>query len=287
MVMGVMLPVFIGFAALSTDTSWMEMAKSQTQDVADSAAHAALVELRRTGSTSRATAVAKYLVERNAVGEGHGDLADIRFGGWRRGDTSIDESAPRPNATEVTISREDDNALPLYFAKIWNRDDVELRSSAVSAARSLHVVLVMDITGSFRFDIHYARDGAVAFAEVLHDTAGEDDRLGMVTFFYRYAHVWTEMTEIHDTVRYDPLYDQWKDLTWCNSDVDWFGPSWPGRPWSAWPGSGWHNTAPQMPGWHTARVAQACKPCWACGACSQRSVTDTLTCFCVSRQGQS
>ena len=49
MIYGIMLPIFIGFTALSVDTSWQRISQSQAQDVADAAAYAALVQLRQTG----------------------------------------------------------------------------------------------------------------------------------------------------------------------------------------------------------------------------------------------
>ena len=40
MIYGIMLPIFIGFTALSVDTSWQRISQSQAQDVADAAAYA-------------------------------------------------------------------------------------------------------------------------------------------------------------------------------------------------------------------------------------------------------
>ena len=125
-ILGLVLPVFLGFTALSVDQSWIRIAQSQSQDVADAAAHAALVELRRTGDTSAAEAVAVSMIGRNQVGEAHGEMISVEFGGWNRGGAEMTAS-DKPNAVRVDVGRTGENELPLYFARIWNRDSAAVQ----------------------------------------------------------------------------------------------------------------------------------------------------------------
>ena len=245
-ILGLLLPVSVGLAALSVDISWMRLAESQSQDVADAAAHAALIQLRRTGSTASARAVADVVTGRNTIGEQSGRITDVEFGGWTRDDGAFVPS-DRPNAVRVRVGREGSEALPLHFAPIFGRTEAEVSSGATAAARSLHVVLVMDITGSFRNDIHHARDGAVTFLDTLSTRRGDDDHVGMVTFFNRYGHRWTPMIELADEGALGTVELQWASLTWCHSEIDWDGPASPPKPWKSWGGLSWRNNSPQMP----------------------------------------
>ncbi len=244
-ILGLVLPVFLGFTALSVDQSWIRIAQSQSQDVADAAAHAALVELRRTGDTSAAEAVAVSMIGRNQVGEAHGEMISVEFGGWNRGGAEMTAS-DKPNAVRVDVGRTGENELPLYFARIWNRDSAAVQGSATAASRSLHAVVVMDITASFRFDIHWARDGAVSFLDIVHDTASPDDRVGMVTFFSKYAHVWTEPFDLYDETEYATARAQWSTLTWGSTAHDYYGPETPAYPFYYY-GADYYNDASQMP----------------------------------------
>lgn len=247
MMIGVALPVFIGFIALSVDAAWIQMANSQSQDVADAAAHAALIEYRRTGSTTDAQTAAQQIVDFNAIGESNGDLLDVRFGEWSRGGAfKLDGEVT--NAVEVDVGRVADNPLPLFFAKMLGRNEAEVSASATTASRSLHAVLVMDITASFRYDIHFARDGAVSFLDIIHDSSTVDDRVGMTTFFSRYSHVWTPMVDVNPSADYNTTRAQWSTFTWGHTaHDDWDGDYIEDHPNMGYYGETYYNDSPQMP----------------------------------------
>jgi len=210
--LGFLLPVFLGFAALSVDTSWVRMAESQAQDVADASAHAALIELRRTGSTTNAEAAAKTIRDRNRVANESAQVTEIAFGNWERGG-AFAESTVRPNAVSTTVGRyEKKDGVDLLFARIWGRDEASVEASAVAASRSLHVVLVMDITGSFSGEIAEAAGAAVAFLNILEDSHGKYDKVGMATFYYIYGHERTPLTLLDDTTAISDIRDDWQAI---------------------------------------------------------------------------
>jgi hypothetical protein len=217
--LGFLLPVAVGFAALAVDTSWLRLAESQSQDVADAAAHAALVELRHTGSTARARSAAEMIIDENRIGGAHGTMGAMEFGFWDRETGQFDTSVLRPNAVHVHVGRYEARPLDLHFAKIWDRNTAVVDAAATAATRSLHVVLVMDVTGSFWAEIHHARDAAIAFLEVLEDTHGEDDMIGMSIYTYKFAWEWTPMFFLSDPGDVALAKAQWAQLNVASKDV--------------------------------------------------------------------
>jgi Flp pilus assembly protein TadG len=211
-VLGFLLPISIGLAALSVDTSWMRLSESQAQDVADAAAHAALIELRRTGSTSSARSAAEKVIAQNYVGEANGDLGDIEFGQWDRDSGGFDTSVSRPNAVRVGVGRYEDNPLNLHFATIWGKNSVEVGGRSTAATRSLNVVLVMDVTGSFSAEIGQARAAARAFLDILEDTHGKYDTIGMSIYSRNFGYEWTPPFELDDPAKLAAAKTQWGTL---------------------------------------------------------------------------
>lgn len=210
--LGFLLPVTIGFAALAVDTSWIRLADGQAQDVADAASHAALIELRRTGDTTAAADAADAIIERNIVGGNHATRGGIDFGFWDRASDTWDDTAPRPNAVRVEVGRYADDPVQLTFARIWGRDTATVEAGATTATRSLHVVLVMDITGSFHAEIHHAREAALRFMDILEDTHGQDDKIGMATFYYVYGHERSPLTFFEDASAMATMRADWETL---------------------------------------------------------------------------
>ncbi|MFT7519039.1 MAG: Flp pilus assembly protein TadG [Kiritimatiellia bacterium] len=210
-VLGFLLPVAVGFAALSVDVSYIRLAESQTQDAVDAAAHGALIELRLTGDKALAEAVAKELLAINQVADGHSELGTIEFGIWDP-DTGDFEISDPPNAVRVTNNRKGDNAVKTQFAKIWNINKAEMDSTATSTSRSVQIVLVMDITGSFKYDIKHARAASLKFLSIIDKSHGPDDMIGMVVFSGPRGYEWTPMFKFDDRVQYNAAETQWATL---------------------------------------------------------------------------
>ncbi len=212
--MGLAIGTILGFGALATDITLVRLAQNQTQDVADAASQAALVQLRRTGDIDRAEAVAAAVVARNNIVEAPGTLVSLDWGVWDATtltfDTTVDP-ADGANAVTAVVSREGAEAVPSVLGGFFGVDSYDTRRSSTSAMRSLEALLVMDITASWdQDDFFKARDAALAFLDELNSAHGEDDVIGMTVFHSRYGWEWTPFTEIG--TGYAAIRDQWEDL---------------------------------------------------------------------------
>ncbi|MFT6142722.1 MAG: hypothetical protein ACJAZO_003086 [Myxococcota bacterium] len=210
------IPVVLGFGALAVDTSFIRLSQSQTQDVADAASQAALVELRRTGSTALAREAALAVVDLNIIAGAAGTLKDLEFGVWDEdGSSDGDRLLPAddPNAVRATVAREGGQAIPLFLAKIWGYNSFTVERNATSASRKLQVVLVMDITNSWsprNFD--NARIAAMEFFDTIADSHGPDDQIGMSLFSNRFGWEFTPLTGFDDDATVASMRADWDGL---------------------------------------------------------------------------
>jgi Flp pilus assembly protein TadG len=198
-----MIPVILGFGALAVDVSFMRLVQSQTQDVADAASQAALLVLRRTGGNQAAAeAAAAQVVGLNVIGGAPGDIADIQFGEW---DSNL--ATPvfvptnvRPNAVRVQVARSDENAAPLFLARIWGYEAFDTVRSATSASREMHVVLSIDITSSWSAaNFSNAQAAALRFYDTLAGAHGPDDMFGINVWLNRWGYEWMPLFELSNT----------------------------------------------------------------------------------------
>lgn len=208
-VLALTLPVLMGFGALAVDISYMRLAKSQSQDVADAASQAALFALRQSGDQDTARAAATAVVSRNTIVGEAGTLTEIDFGTWSNSDRSFTADDSTPNAVRVTVERAD---AGLFLARIFGRETFSVGSTATSASRDLQVILVMDITGSWDWDdFVHSRDGALAFFDIMSTTYGPYDQIGMTLFLNRYGYEYTPMTLMSSAVS-GSVRDDWEEL---------------------------------------------------------------------------
>lgn len=202
----VMIVALLGFGALAIDVSWVRLAQSQAQDVADAASQAALIQLRRSGSAFEAAQAAEKVVARNTVAGEPPLLLDFEIGTWE--DDDFTGSAIERNAVRVQVGRTVDMLLGPLFG--WF--DADVSAEAISAARTLHVVLVMDITNSWcQQNFFKARDAAVRFFDVISGAHGPNDMIGMAVFTGRYGVEHTPMRMVGDAVL-DGTRDDWAQL---------------------------------------------------------------------------
>lgn len=152
----VMLIMILAFVALSVDIGYIALSKSELQNAADSAAHAAVQELAKAKSiiqapSKQAEAVrdsAKYFAELNCPDQGNVLVnKDTVIGRWDFESRTFAETNMDPNAVQVTVwrSASHGNALPLFFAPAIGRDSVEVSATAIAALPA------PDPAGSFRF----------------------------------------------------------------------------------------------------------------------------------------
>ena len=210
------IPVVLGFGALAVDTSFIRLAQSQTQDVADAASQAALLELRRTGSTALAHEAAQSVVDLNIIAGGVGTLKNLEFGAWdENGDPEGDRllTAEIPNAVRATVARDGSRAIPLFLAKIWGYNSFTVERDATSASRKLQVVLVMDITNSWspsNFD--NARIASLEFFDIINESHGPEDLMGMTLFSNRFGWEYTPLTGFSSAAAVSDMRADWVGL---------------------------------------------------------------------------
>jgi len=199
-------------AALAVDLSWMRLARTECQAVADAAANAALIELRRTGDPTAATAAAEEFVSRNVVGSSPPELLDLEFGRWDENHHTLLAEDTCPHAVRAVVGRPSSNPLSLYFTGFVGPDTFTVSGESVAATRSMQVVLVMDITGSFASDIGSARTAALQFLDLLEATHGQYDMVGMSLFYNRFGIEYTPLEYLDDEMYSDTARDAWGRL---------------------------------------------------------------------------
>lgn len=148
-----MLMIVIGFAAFTVDFGMVTLTKAQMQSAADSAAHAATLEVARSFgpggelTLDQAEEIARQraveMVSRFRTGDVNSTVADevrdVRVGrrSWNEASQAwVEEWGASPyNMVEVTVRRTaaDTTALPMTFARVLGRDSFELTTSSVSA----------------------------------------------------------------------------------------------------------------------------------------------------------
>ncbi len=185
-----LIPITFGFCALSVDLSYMQFTKMQLQHVADAASHAALVRYRSTQSVTLADAAAQSMVEANFVGNGHADLDKVEYGRFEDGNFSLDSVVI--NSARAYVSREEDNAIDLFFAPLLavldpSGDNAGLHTFepttwAITSGRTREICIAQDITGSFQDDIGFARQADLAFLDYLNEQPYPGDRISMSLF---------------------------------------------------------------------------------------------------------
>ena len=84
-VLALCFTVLMSFAALAVDGAWIRQARQMAQNAADASAHAATVELRRSGSTTDAMSAARAVAALNVVGKTTIDRDQLLRGVWRLG----------------------------------------------------------------------------------------------------------------------------------------------------------------------------------------------------------
>ena len=207
------VPMVFGFGALAVDVSWLKMAQLQSQDLADAATQAALITLRQTGDTDEATLAAQEVVARNSIAGGEATLLEIEYGGWDEANRAFAPSLDGPNAVRAKVGRTDADGVPFLLARIWGYEKADVVGSSVSAARALHVILAIDITNSWDLrNFDHARNASLTFLDVLTESYGEDDRIGMVVFTGRYGVEHTPMTLVSEAAATGTVETQWNNL---------------------------------------------------------------------------
>lgn len=197
-----MITTILGFGALAIDVTWMRLTQAQAQGVADAAAQAALLELRRTGSIADARRAAAAVATLNRIGHEEAEIASLEFGTWEIDETGAGTLIPTndsPNAVRAEVTPIDERTMPYYLAPILGFDRFSVRARATAAGRRLTLVVVQDSTHSWsQEDYGNSRGALLDLLDTLENSHGNEDRVGLVTFNWRYAYEYTPLTKVTD-----------------------------------------------------------------------------------------
>lgn len=206
----------LGFGALAIDISYMRMAQSQSQDVADAASQAALLILRRTGDRTEAAEAAQKVAALNEVAGRTAKIQSLEFGVWDQGDSvtgTFTVTTGRANAVRVVAGPGGGTPLASLLGGIFGLHSFEVRASSTSALRNLQVILAMDITNSWNpNNFQFARQAAVQFLDTMRSGYGPRDKIGMTVFTNRYGWEFTKLTQLNDGAKVDAVRIAWSDM---------------------------------------------------------------------------
>lgn len=211
-IMGFSLTTMLGFAAIAVDWGRVVLANAEAQHVADSAAEAAIMALKSTGSETEAQQVAERIVAMNPIGGGVGTITAFDVGEWDNSARTWDSTGS--NGVRIEVGRVGANGIDLPLSGYFGWESADVRRGATAATQNLQVVLVMDVTGSWDQDNFYkARTAAVTFLDRIHAVHGSDDIIGMVTFFQRFGYEYTPFTNVEASASDNALVrDKWAAL---------------------------------------------------------------------------
>ncbi len=175
------------FAALAIDLTYVRTTQFELHNAADAAAHAALVELRRSGDESSATALGQEVAELNAAAGEHVTIDDVAFsyGEWDYASSTFTAGSAVTNAVRVRADRnasQADGPIALLLGPLFNQDSVGASAAAVGAFRSRDVMVTLDVTGSFLQEMDDAVAAVVGFLDEMNTRRLPNDRIGLNTF---------------------------------------------------------------------------------------------------------
>lgn len=210
----------LGFGAIGIDWFRVRVADTQAQNVADAAALAALVEFRYTGNTGDAETAADTIAELNYIAEQQGGM-DLSYdwGKWEWGSPRdsawVSGQAPY-NGVRVTTSRTEDAAsgeVQLWLAPALGYPTSEVWGTGTAAMRYREIMLVLDVTGSFRNEWGDAKVAVETFLDTIEETAMPGDKIGLVTF--------VADAEVHTPLQlllgnYPSISSDWNALSTCH-----------------------------------------------------------------------
>lgn len=211
-IMALSMTVIMLFAALAIDVSYMRTTEFELHNAADAAAHAALVDMRLGFSEADATDRALQIAARNtAAGTAVTvDPVDVEFGQWDYSLKAFSPGLEPPNSVRVTANRLNgslDGPINLLIGPFVGRPTAQATASATGAYRSRDIVIVQDITGSFKEEMDDAAAADVAFLKYMNDHAIPNDQIGMVVFAGT-ATVFSSLTDI--STGYESLLTKWE-----------------------------------------------------------------------------
>ena len=174
----VLIPVLLGFAALSVDVSFIFDLAQHTQHTADAGALAGATALQDELAAEYYDR-AIVAVAKNQLSRGFQSLDDqiIELGRWNSVDQVFspmgDDEAEQANAVRVTAARQ---RVPLFFARLLGKHTVDISRPAVAAIQfpcgGIWGLEEVKVPGSVETDSYISNDG-----EYTEATAGNNGDL--------------------------------------------------------------------------------------------------------------
>lgn len=177
----------LAFAGLAIDWTYVRTTEFELKNAADAAAHAALLELRRSGDVSAARELAIDIAALNTAGGKSVTLTDesIAFGQWSYGDNSFTEAGSRVNGVRVRAGRVEgsaDGPVKLFIGPLFGYNGAAVAETAVGAYRSRDIMISVDISTSMIEEMNDAVKAMSGFASNMELRALPNDRVGLNVF---------------------------------------------------------------------------------------------------------
>ncbi len=198
------LAVVIGFAALAVDVGHILTSHVQLQAITDAATMAGGSGLPLGLAEARARAI-DYAGKNTVNGQPVTlNQSDIQFGNWdtaTRTFTPVAGSvvADPPDAIRISteLSAQRGNSVSHFFARIFNADSSDIRTSSVAFFQARDIVLVLDLSGSMNDD-----------SELRHI-----DRMGQLQVEANLHQIWTQLgAPVYGTMQFQPMFVPSDDL---------------------------------------------------------------------------
>lgn len=174
--------VMVAMLALALDVGFMSSVRSDMQAAADAGALAGAGELAN-GQQAAEVAARSYVMANASTRPGVTDddiATNISVGHWDRGQRSFTKDLQPLNAVQVVADR---NNAPMFFGKMFNQHDFDMRASAIATFQPRDIMLVLDYSGSMRDHnkIGALKDAVAAFISVLQQSQS-NDRVGFSVY---------------------------------------------------------------------------------------------------------
>lgn len=144
-----LLVALIGMVAFAVDVGYVNLTKTELQTAADASALAASAVLNQDAETIR-TVAQNYAGKHKSGGQTVSlGTSDVEFGVWDSTAGTFTPITAGGNAVRITARR---IAAPLFFARVFGRNNFDTTASAVGMANPRDIVFVVDLSGSMNDD---------------------------------------------------------------------------------------------------------------------------------------
>ncbi len=187
---GASLVVLLGFAALTIDVGYIYAVRADLQNTADAASLAAASALPGDPVEARRRAL-EYVGRQYNMARPDVRDSDVVLGRWDKDAEKFivlngsDEFSADAARVTAQMSEERNNPLGLFIAGIFGKQHTDVSASATATfgtGEPWNVVIVQDVTGSFRNEIDEAKLANQALLDCIHDHTSGDSLVGLVAF---------------------------------------------------------------------------------------------------------